>query len=34
MPALFRLAFSPAVTGLWQDIFELGTGPPRIGVSG
>lgn len=32
MPALLGLAFSPAVAGLWQDIFQLGAGPPRVGV--
>src|SRR5215216_2235801 len=34
MPALLGLAFSPAVARLWQDVFQLGAGPPRIGVGG
>ena len=29
---LLGLAFSPAVTGLWQNVFQLGAGSPRIGV--
>ena len=32
MPALLGLPFSPAVAGLWQHIFQLGAGPPRIGI--
>src|SRR5215218_7918663 len=34
MPALLGLAFSPAMAGLWQDVFQLGAGSPRIGIGG
>ena len=32
MPALLRLVFSAAMAWLWQDVFQLGPGPPRIRV--
>src|SRR5262245_38373636 len=33
VPTLLGLAFSPAMAGLWQDVFQLGPGPPWIGIS-
>ncbi|HEY6719591.1 MAG TPA: hypothetical protein VI232_24840 [Reyranella sp.] len=32
MPALLGWALPGPATGPWQDVFQLGAGPPRIGI--